>query len=309
MWTLNRDDSFTLLDSYSQIFEFPVIDTADSYVQWVDKSNGGESEEIIGEWMFIRENREKIFLCTKIGKKKNRQGLDSSNIIEATSESLFRLRVNYVDVLMLHTWSYGADVSEIVRALNQLYRNGLVRFFGVSNFPHQILKNLHEELMSTTGQGISFLQYHYNLIERDAYVQQFDKYSYDTNFGFESKILLWAEQNNVVTMPYHPLARGFLSEKYLNPLPSTTSIHLDRVMKYHKFSVMPLLLEMDRMAKQHETKIANIALAWLKSRGRHFLPTVSFSSVEQMVSLSTIPMLSDQELSLLTLISGEINRK
>ena len=220
--------------------------------------------------MFIRENREKIFLCTKIGKKRNLQGLDFSNIIDATSESLFRLRVNYVDVLMLQTWSHGADVSEIVRALNQLYRNGLVCFFGVSDFPHQILKNLHEELMSTTGQCISFLQYHYNLIERDAYVQQFAKYFYDSNFGFESKILLWAGQNNVVTISYHPLARGFLSEKYLNPLPMTTSIHLDRVMKYHKFSVMPLLLEMDRMAKQHETKIANIALAWLESRGRLF---------------------------------------
>ena len=306
MWTLNRDESFEFLDAYANLFDHPVLDTADSYVQWVNGKKGGESETVIGDWLSRSTNRKSIFLCTKIGKKMDRQGLGYQNIISATYESLRRLQTDYVDLLMLHSWIDGANFLEVVRALEFLQKNGALRYFGVSNFPQNALKIIHEELLARLGVGISFVQYHYNLIERDSTKIIFDNYSSRSNFGFESDILPWVEENDVILMPYHPLARGFLSEKYLNDSGFENSIHSERVKKYLNFNVTPLLSELKELSDKYNSQIPNIALAWLNSRGKYVLPVVSFSSVEQMTNLSTQPILELDDINTLTRLSCEI---
>lgn len=308
LWTLDRSDSFALLDAYSQEFDYPFIDSADSYVQWVEGRSGGESEELIGEWITSRKKRETVFLCTKVGKKRGREGLGFENIVNATRDSLRRLQCDNLDLLMLHTWTKDSDVVEMTNALSFLYKSGLVCHLGVSNFPPKILKEIHSELIRTVGVGITFVQYHYNLIERDASIIEFDGYTAKSNFGFESKILPWAEYNNVISMPYHPLARGFLSEKYLKEPEEIISIHQARVLKYFGFNIKPLLLEMKKMSEEHHTHISNIALAWLISKGKLILPVVSFSSVHQMLSLVNLPVLTDYEINLLTKMSDKIER-
>lgn len=307
-WTLDRDESLALLDAYSDRFNIPILDTADSYVQWVPGRNGGESEELIGEWMSIRKNRESVFICTKIGKKSDRIGLSFNNVVSATMESLGRLRTTYLDLLVLHSWNSDAKVEEVVNGLSYLYKRGLIRSLGVSNFPAKILKETHHALVESLGIGISFIQYHYNLIERDSTRVRFDDYTLTSNFGFESQILPWAEANGIISMPYHPLARGFLSEKYLGEPSNIISIHRERVMKYYGFNVKPLLLEIKRIADKHQTLMSNVAISWLTSRGSQVLPVVSFSTTQQLSSLQYLPTLTSQEKETLTNLSDALSQ-
>lgn len=307
-WTLDRDESLALLDAYSDRFNIPILDTADSYVQWVPGRNGGESEELIGEWMSIRKNRESVFICTKIGKKSDRIGLSFNNVVSATMESLGRLRTTYLDLLVLHSWNSDAKVEEVVNGLSYLYKRGLIRSLGVSNFPAKILKETHHALVESLGIGISFIQYHYNLIERDSTRVRFDDYTLTSNFGFESQILPWAEANGIISMPYHPLARGFLSEKYLGEPNNIVSIHRERVMKYYGFNVKPLLLETKRIADKYQTYMSNVALSWLTSRGSLVLPVVSFSTTQQLSSLKYLPTLTLEEKETLTNLSDALRQ-
>src|ERR1700693_5227863 len=66
-WTADEPQSFAVLDGYARAGG-NFIDTADSYSAWVPGNTGGESETILGKWMWTRGCRDRIVVATKVGK-------------------------------------------------------------------------------------------------------------------------------------------------------------------------------------------------------------------------------------------------
>ena len=105
------------------------IDTADAY------SNGG-SETVVGR--AISNNRPGWVLATKLanqmGDDPNRGGLSRRWVLQAADESLKRLGTDYIDIYYLHKEDHSTPLTETVRAMGELIKQGKVRYFGVSNF-------------------------------------------------------------------------------------------------------------------------------------------------------------------------------
>ena len=115
-----------------------VIDTAlEAGINFFDTSDSyGSSEEIMGE--VLGERRKKIVLATKVGGKQNadgqRLGVSGGYILGEVEESLRRLRTDWIDLYQIHYPDPKTPIEETLRALDDLVKQGKVRYIGCSNF-------------------------------------------------------------------------------------------------------------------------------------------------------------------------------
>ena len=106
---------------------FRHIDTAQIY----------QNEKEVGEGIrFSKIPREEIFLVTKVW----RDSLQPEKVIQTTKESLRRLRMDYVDLLLIHWPNPEVPLNETLSAMESLVREGKTHFIGVSNFPSATLR-------------------------------------------------------------------------------------------------------------------------------------------------------------------------
>jgi aryl-alcohol dehydrogenase-like predicted oxidoreductase len=169
------------------------IDTADVY-------NEGRSEEITGRAIAL--HRTHWVLATKVanptGSGPNERGLSRRRIMEAAEASLRRLGTDWIDIYYLHREDHTTPLSETVRAMGDLVRDGKIRYFGLSN--HRAWRaaeicRLCDEL------GIDrpvVSQPYYNAMNRMPEVEHLPACGY---YGLG-------------VLPYSPLARGVLTGKY-----------------------------------------------------------------------------------------------
>ncbi|MFC4070374.1 aldo/keto reductase [Actinoplanes subglobosus] len=113
-----------------------IIDTADSYSQ-------GESEIIVGK--ALQGSRQEVFLATKFhsqwGKGLNTRGSSRRWIFAAVENSLRRLQTDYIDLYQQHKPDPDVDVAETVGALDDLVRQGKIRYYGTTtNEPHLLVE-------------------------------------------------------------------------------------------------------------------------------------------------------------------------
>lgn len=133
-WGCDRAVAAALLDRYLEAGG-NFIDTADVYTQ-------GTSERWLGEFIAERSMRERIVLATKFTHNfanqegdPNAAGNGRKNILRAVEGSLRRLRTEYIDLYLLHTWDRVTPVEEVLRTLDDLVTQGKVRHFGLSDVP------------------------------------------------------------------------------------------------------------------------------------------------------------------------------
>jgi diketogulonate reductase-like aldo/keto reductase len=158
------------------------IDTAEMYGR-------GHSEELIGQ-AIQGFDREKLFLATKV-KPPN---LGYKSVLRSLEGSLKRLRVDYVDLYLIHWLSGSVRLEETFRALNQVVREGKVRYLGVSNFDLQDLK----ESQKLSETPIATNQVPYSLVHRQ-YV----------NNG----VIPNCQENEIIVTAYSPVEKGRLMSK------------------------------------------------------------------------------------------------
>ena len=108
------------------------IDTADVY-------SGGLSEQITGQALKnLKIPRESVVIATKVfsemGSGPNARGASRSHILDGVKASLKRLQLDHIDLYQIHGFDPATPIEETVRALDQLVRQGLVRYVGVSNW-------------------------------------------------------------------------------------------------------------------------------------------------------------------------------
>lgn len=155
------------------------IDTAEIYGR-------GHAEELVSS--AIRGyDRKKLFLTTKVFP----HHLSYDKVLKACEASLKRLKVDYVDLYLIHWPNPLASMKNVMAAFDQLVRTGKIRHIGVSNFSLTQLQNAQKY----TKNKIATNQVHYSLLHRDP----------------EKELLAYCRQNNIILTAYSPLAEGHLA--------------------------------------------------------------------------------------------------
>ncbi len=171
-----------------------LIDTADTY------GNKGGSEECLGQILDVRRNE--IVLATKFGLQMDDAGLlkgaSRDYIMRAVEASLKRLRTDWIDLYQLHRPDEQTPIDETLRALDDLVRQGKVRYIGCSNLSAPQVAEAQE----TAGRhGLT------------AFVCCQDEYSMLVR-NIERELLPLIKSRGLGLLPYFPLASGLLTGKY-----------------------------------------------------------------------------------------------
>ncbi|SHF27069.1 Predicted oxidoreductase [Kaistia soli DSM 19436] len=223
------------------------IDTADVYSE-------GQSEEITGRAMVNSgRKRSDIVLATKalgqVGPGPNDRGASRGHIMDAVKASLTRLGTDYIDLYQIHGFDPLTPVEETVRALDDLVRQGHVRYVGVSNWAAwQIMKALG--IADHRGWArFASLQAYYTIAGRD----------------LERDIAPLLAAEGVGLMVWSPLAGGLLSGKYDRDGKAPdggrrANFDFPPVDKTRAFDAVDVMRE---IATAHGVSVAQVALAYL----------------------------------------------
>ena len=277
-WSADKQTSFGILDRFETLGG-NFIDTADVYSEWVPGNQGGESEEIIGEWL-KGKNRAELVIATKVAKLSTRPGLSAQNIIAACDDSLKRLGTDYIDLYYAHHFDQEVEQLESLTAFNQLIESGKVRYIAASQHSGAQLKSAQDTAAKNGLHGYSALQNEYNLLERKAYEE-------------DSAPAL--DELGIGSFPFFGLARGFLTGKYLRG--NVQSVRAESVKNYDTEKNRELLKRLESVALEHNVSIAAISLSWLAAQKTVIAPIASARTTLQLEEISTLVSLSPEELS------------
>lgn len=179
-------------------------DTANRY-----NAGSGNSERIIGKWMAKNpDQRRNIVLATKIfggmdGYTPNHSRLSRGNILDSVYACLERLQVEYIDLLYFHAFDPITPVEETLAAIEDLVSGDLVRYLGVSNFTVDQLA-IYKAVEASTSIRCRVI----------AVQNQFDIINGES--PSHPDVMKYAAANGISFVAWSPLARGLLTERYLN---------------------------------------------------------------------------------------------
>jgi aryl-alcohol dehydrogenase-like predicted oxidoreductase len=222
------------------------FDTADVYSE-------GRSEEILGK--ALGNKRKDIVLATKVrgrtGAGPNDVGLSRKHIIDSCDGSLKRLGTDYIDLYQVHSFDPRTPLEETLRALDDLVREGKVRYIGASNFTGwQLMKALAISEKQNLEKFVT-LQAFYSLIARDL-ENELVPLSLDQKLG----ILTWS-----------PLGGGFLTGKYRRGEPrpegARRSNPADQFLQFDEEKGFDIIDELEKTARTHGATITQSALNYL----------------------------------------------
>jgi len=271
-WTADETHSFEILSAaYAAGINF--IDTADVYSRWVEGNPGGVAETIIGKWIKQASiPRDQLVLATKVrgkmGAGPNDEGLSRKHIMDAINASLSRLQVDYIDLYQTHYYDDKTPIEETLHALDDLVRQGKVRYVGCSNYPAW---RLMEALWTSKQKNITrfdSLQPHYNLVHR---------------VEFERELADVCRSYGIGVIPYSPLAGGFLSNKYERNQAEPESARLSGVKRrYFNDKSWAIHDSIEKMALHMGKTISQVSLAWLLSDPVITSPIIGPRSLDQL---------------------------
>ncbi|MDH3944681.1 MAG: aldo/keto reductase, partial [Anaerolineae bacterium] len=229
------------------------IDTANVYTR-------GVSEEIVGQALAANGKRGRVVLATKVfgtmdENDPNARWATRRHIIEQCHASLERLGTDYIDLYQIHRPSPEYPIDETLRALDDLVRDGKVRYIGTSTFAAwQIL----ESLWSSKEYGLNRFvceQPPYNLLDRQV----------------EREVIPMAQAYGIGIIPWSPLASGRLTGKYQRGQDAPEDSRFQRVIRDTKkeldefFSpqIWDLIEGVEALAGGKGVPVSQFALAWL----------------------------------------------
>ena len=230
------------------------FDTADVY-------SYGQSETILGQ--ALKDSgvaRDQVIVATKVRGSMsedaakgtadvNNVGLSRQHILASVEKSLSRLATDYIDLYQVHGWDMLTPVEETLRALDDLVRQGKVRYVGCSNWSARHLMKALVLSAQKGWAGFVSLQAYYSLVGRD----------------LEHELLPLCREEGVGVLPWSPLSGGFLSGKYRrdNPNPEgarRTNFQFPAIDEARGFDAVETL---DEIAKKKGATVPQVALAWL----------------------------------------------
>jgi aryl-alcohol dehydrogenase-like predicted oxidoreductase len=164
------------------------LDTADLY-------DSGRNEGIVGK--AVRGRRQDVVIATKVGNRRipGQEGWvwdpSKAYILEAVKESLRRLGTDYIDLYQLHGGTLDDPIDETVEAFEQLKREGVIRWYGISSIRPNVIREYVKR------SGIVSVMNQYSLLDRRA----------------EEEVLPLLEEEGISLIARGPVASGVLAER------------------------------------------------------------------------------------------------
>lgn len=243
------------------------FDTADMY-------SLGVSEEVTGRALREHARLEEVVIATKVhfpmGDGPNMGGLSRKHIVQACEASLRRLGVEAIDLYQIHRFDPKTPIEETLGALDQLVRQGKVRYLGASSgYAWQLARALSVSERHGWARFVS-MQNHYNLLYREE----------------EREMIPFCQSEGLGIIPWSPLARGLLtgSRKALDDRTSTARAGTDTYtpVLYDQPGDWEVAEAVQRVAAARGVSPAEIALAWLLSKPAVTAPIVGATRLEHL---------------------------
>jgi aryl-alcohol dehydrogenase-like predicted oxidoreductase len=265
-WGSAKEEARKIYDHYrEQGGNF--IDTANVYTN-------GTSETFLGE--FLAGHRSEVVLATKYtnaapGNNPNAGGNQRKSMMEAVEASLKRLRTDYIDLYWMHIWDRMTPAEEVMRAFDDLVRQGKVLYIGISDAPAWWVAkaNTLAELRGWT--SFAGLQIEYSLAERTP----------------ERELIPMAKEFGLTVTAWSPLAGGILTGKYLDNKASEegarmsgTGMESFRKDKADEDRIVRTVID---IAKKRGASPAQIALAWLRYAPVPVIPIIGAKKLTQLI--------------------------
>ena len=243
------------------------VDTANAY-------SAGASERFVGTAL-QGGRRASVVLATKAffpqdQKDPNARGLSRRHLIEACEASLKRLQTDWIDLYQLHRPQSDIPIDETLRALDDLIRQGKVRYIGTSMFP--AWKSV-EALWASKELGLNRFvceQMAYNLLDRTA----------------EREVIPAAQTFGLALIPWAPLCGGLLTGKYRRDDQSAAGRwqggkdNFGRPATAAAYDVIEGLVA---LAKEKGCTPSQLALAWNASQPGITAPIIGPRTLEQLL--------------------------
>jgi aryl-alcohol dehydrogenase-like predicted oxidoreductase len=271
--------SFAILDRFVEAGG-TFIDTSDNYAFWVNGTQGGESEALLGRWRQSRGIGNEIVIATKLGARPlapgtsyldNAEGLSAAVIRTSAAESRQRLGIEKIDVLYAHIDDPRTPQQETVEAFAGLVADGTVGLLGVSNQWAWRVQRARGIAAAAGQPGYELLQYSYSYLQPRT--DGSSDLSPDGDLGVAGgDMLSYVRSDPALTLvAYSPLLGGCYARD-------------DRPLEDHfdHPGTVARLAALHEVAKDAGATPNQVVLAWLMGGDIPVLPLVGASSVAQI---------------------------
>jgi aryl-alcohol dehydrogenase-like predicted oxidoreductase len=243
-----------------------LFDTADIY------AGQGGSETVLGT--VLGDRRKDIVLATKYSKPMaadgTKQGASRRYIMNAVEASLTRLKTDYIDLYQQHDYDPLTPLEETLRALDDLVRQGKVRYIGNSNFPAWRIAEAEFTARAMNVSRFVSCQDEYSLVVR----------------GIEKDLLPAAQAYGLGLLPYFPLASGLLTGKYKRGEAAPEDTRFGKVARLRDQYVTPrneeIVEKLKAFAETRGHSMLELAFSWLAARPQVSSVIAGATRVEQV---------------------------
>jgi aryl-alcohol dehydrogenase-like predicted oxidoreductase len=229
------------------------LDTSDSYGPFTN-------EELVGR--AIHDRRDEVILATKFGivrdvaNPKARSVSGKPDYVRSCCEaSLRRLGVRTIDLYYLHRVDPNTPIEVTVGAMAELVKEGKVRYLGLSEASPETLRR------ANSVHPITALQTEYSLWSREP----------------EKELFATCRELGVSFVAYSPLGRGFLTGKIKDPAQLSANDWRRDAPRFQGGNLqrnLEIVARVEELAKEKGCSAAQLALAWVLSRGEWIVPIV-----------------------------------
>lgn len=243
-----------------------LFDTADIY------AGRGGSETVLGE--VLGHRRKDIVLATKYAKAMSddgtKQGASRRYIMTAVEDSLRRLKTDYIDLYQQHDFDPLTPIEETLRALEDLIRQGKVRYIGCSNFPAWRVAEAQFTARGINTHAFVSCQDEYSLIVRDN----------------EKDLFPAAQAYNLGILPFFPLASGLLTGKYKRGAAAPADTRFAKMQylsdRYMTEANFDLVQKLQDFVNARGRTMLELAFSWLAARPQVSSVIAGATRVEQI---------------------------
>jgi len=230
------------------------LDTSDAY-------GNGRNEELISR--AVEGRRREYVIASKFGNLRRPDGTPTANgrpeyVKAACERSLRRLQTDVLDLYYIHRVDPAVPIEDTVGAMSELVRDGKVRFLGISEAGPQTIRRAHAT------HPMAAVQIEYSLWTRDV----------------EGEILGLCRELGIGFVAYSPLGRGFLTGTVTGREALGDGDARQRMPRFQEENLrhnLGLVAELRKLAEAERCTPAQLALAWVLSRGPSIVPIAGTS--------------------------------
>ena len=226
----------------------------------------GESERVVASALTSMVPRDRLVLVTKayypMSDDPNDRGLSRKHLLSSVEASLRRMSTDYIDLFVIHAFDPNTPVEETMEALHDIVRSGKVRYLGASTMFAWQFEQMNHVARKNGWTTFVNMQCQYNLLYREE----------------EREMIPYCHDQGIAVTAFSPLARGWLSGS--KKVRSQTDASF---AAFHGDALdLEIIAQVEAIATEHDTTMAEVALAWVYSKEAICCPIIGASSVSQL---------------------------